>query len=249
MRIVTKILIGIFVLIVGVLIGLFLPYKWNSNTIDEVALFPFDEQAWHKMFDIINSTLLLITLLTAIFKEQILDSIYHAKFEVKKENDYREMVENTDMGWSKASCYEKVMSVQNIGNRPALNCRLILDRVSVKSESDYFATELDIKEAVILPLSTKPSYNQLKPRGSLSFSIFRILPKVINHEDIPERPMLFQIGDNEIEIKHCKTDYMLAFHIEAEDAQSSISNVIVHWNGEWRNRKTEMTSVLSVEHL
>lgn len=246
MKIVKKILFGITLILTGVIIGISLPYKWNGD-INEVALFPFDNNIWDKIFDVVNASLLLITLLTAIFKEQILAGIYHAKFEVKSDNDYQEMVENTEMG-SKANYYEKVMKVQNIGNRPALNSRLVLDGLSVKGESDYYEVELELSESTILPQSVDPSNNQLKPQGSLSFSIFRILPKVSAHGEVPARPMSFQIGNNEVEIKQGKTDYIIAYHIEAEDVQSPTSKIIVHWNGKWQNRKTEMIKELTIEH-
>lgn len=247
MKIFRSILIRICLLLLGIVVGLSLPYKWNSE-ITETALFPFDAHRWDRIFDIINAFLLFITLLTAIFKEQIIASIYHAKFEIKNDNDYREIVENTDTG-SKANCYEKILMVQNTGNKSALNCRLIIDTVSIKNESDYHETELKLKESVILPLSFSPSSNQLKPQGSFSFSLFRILPKINAHDDIPEVQMAFLIGDNKIEIKQGKTDYIIAFHIEAEDIQSPSSKIVVHWNGKWQNRKTEMKRVLSIEHV
>lgn len=246
MKVVKKILFWITIILIGVIIGISLPYKWSGD-INEVALFPFDNNIWDKIFDIVNASLLLITLLTAIFKEQILAGIYHAKFEVKSDNDYQEMVENTEMG-SKANYYEKVMKVQNIGNRPALNSRLVLDGLSVKGESDYYEVELELSESTILPQSVDPSNNQLKPQGSLSFSIFRILPKVSAHGEVPARPMSFQIGNNEVEIKQGKTDYVIAYHIEAEDIQSPTNKIVVHWNGKWQNRKTEMIKELTIEH-
>lgn len=242
-----KILIVVVIASVAMVIGVALPYKWNGE-VGEVALFPFDEHVWNRTFDIINAMLLFVTLLTAIFKEQILASIYYAKFEIDKNNDYSEIVENTDAG-SRANSYEKIMIVQNIGNRPATNCRLILDKVSIKSESDYHETEVNFNETIILPQYINPSNKQLRPKGSLSFSVFRILPKVVAHDDIPERPMLFQIGDNEIDIMQGKTDYIIAFHIEAEDIQSPTNKIVVHWNGKWQNRKTEMAKVLSVEYI
>ena len=153
MKIFKRILIDIVIILAGCVIGVLLPFKLIGE-VNEIALFPFDEHLWNHTFDVINSILLLVTLLTAIFKEQILDKIYHAKFEVEKNIDYREIVEHTEQG-SRANYYEKVMCVQNVGNRPAINCRLILDSVSFKSESDYYETEVDFKEAEILPQSLK----------------------------------------------------------------------------------------------
>ena len=246
MRVFKKILFWVILILIGFVIGISLPYKWNGD-INEVALFPFDGKRWDKIFDIVNASLLLITLLTAIFKEQILAGIYHAKFEIKSDNDYHEMVENTEMG-SKANYYEKVIKVQNVGNRPALNSRLVIDGISVKGESDYYEAEVKLKESIILPQSADPSNTQLKPQGMLSFSMFRILPKVSAHGEVPARPMSFQIGNNEVEIKQGKTDYVIAYHIETEDIQSPTNKIIVHWNGKWQNRKTEMTKELTIEH-
>lgn len=247
MKIFKRILIDIVIILAGCVIGVLLPFKLIGE-VNEIALFPFDEHLWNHTFDVINSILLLVTLLTAIFKEQILDKIYRAKFEVEKNIDYREIVEHTEQG-SIANYYEKVMCVQNVGNRPAINCRLILDSLSFKSESDYYETEVDFKEAEILPQSLKPSNNQLKPQGTISFPMFRVLPKVAAHDEIPERPMLFQIGNNEIEIKQGKTDYSITFHVEAENIQSTTNKIVIHWNGKWQNRKTEMDKVLSIEYL
>lgn len=245
MKIIKKICIDALILSVGVVVGILLPYRLNGE-VDEVALFPFDEQVWQRIFDVINAALLLATLLTAIFKEQILNGIYHAKFEVDKNVEYRELVDNNEQG-SKASSYEKIMHVQNVGNRPAINCRLVIDSVSYQCENDYHSTEIIFNESEIFPQSLKPSNNQLKPQGTLAFSMFRILPKVVAKEG--ERPMSFQIGNNEIEIKQGKTDYTITFHIEAEDMQSSTSKIVVHWNGRWQNRKTEMDKELKIEYL
>lgn len=247
MKNIIRIIIVVIIAVVAMIIGVALPYKWNGE-VGEEALFPFDEHAWDRAFDIINAMLLFVTLLTAIFKEQILANLYHAKFEIDKNNDYSEMVEHTETG-SRANSYEKTMVVQNVGNRPATNCRLVIEKVSVKCESDYHETEVDFNETIILPQCTSPSNNQLRPSGALSFSVFRILPKVVAHDDIPERPMLFQIGDNKIDIKQGKTDYTIAFHIESEDMQSPTNKIVVRWNGKWPNRKTEMAKVLSVEYL
>ena len=247
MKVIKKILVWVTISLFGVLIGLSLPYKWNGN-INEVALFPFDDNIWEKIFDVVNVFLLLATLLTAIFKEQILAGIYHAKFEIKSEIDYQEIVENTEMG-SRANYYEKVVKVYNTGNRPALNSKLVLEGLSVKGESDYYAADVKLSESIILPQSVDPSNNQLKPQGALSFSIFRILPKVSARGDVPARPMSFLIGNNEVEIRQGKTDYILAYHIESEDIQSTTNKIIVHWNGKWQNRKTEMTKELTVEHV
>lgn len=245
MKVVKKILVWVTFGLFGVLIGLSLPYKWNGD-ISEVALFPFDGRVWERTFDVINALLLFVTLLTAIFKEQILAGIYHAKFEIDKNVEYREMVDNNEQG-SKASSYEKVMLVQNVGNRSATNCRLVIDSVSCQCENDYHATEIDFNESEIFPQSFKPSNNQLKPQGTLAFSMFRILPKVVAREG--ERPMSFQIGNNEIEIRQGKTDYTITFHIEAEDMQSSTYKIVVHWNGRWQNRKTEMDKELKIEYI
>lgn len=247
MKAVKKILAWAAVGLFGILIGLALPYKWNGD-IKEVALFPFDDSIWDKIFDIVNASLLLTTLLTAIFKEQILDSIYHAKFEIEKNAEYQELVTNTEQG-SRASFYEKVMYVKNVGNRSAINCKLILDSVSFKGINDYYATEINLSESEIFPQSFKPSNNQIKPQGTLTFSMFRILPVVVARDGMSERPMSFQIGNNEIEIKQGKTDYTITFHIEAEDIQSSTNKVVVHWNGKWQNRKTEMIKELTIEHI
>lgn len=247
MKVIKKILVWVTFLLFGVLVGLSLPYKWNAD-INEVALFSFDDNIWEKIFDVVNAFLLLATLLTAIFKEQILAGIYHAKFEVKSETDYQEIVENTEMG-SRANYYEKVVKVHNTGNRPALNSRLVIDGLFIKGESDYSATEIELTESIILPQSIDPSKNQLKPQGVLSFSMFRILPKVSAHGEVPARPMSFQIGNNEVEIKQGKTDYTITFHIEAEDIQSPTNKVVVHWNGKWQNRKTEMIKELTIEHI
>ena len=245
MKIFKRILIDIVIILAGCVIGVLLPFKLIGE-VNEIALFPFDEHLWNHTFDVINSILLLVTLLTAIFKEQILDKIYHAKFEVEKNIDYREIVEHTEQG-SRANYYEKVMLVQNVGNRSATNCRLVIDSVSCQCENDYHATEIDFNESEIFPQSFKPSNNQLKPQGTLAFSMFRILPKVVAREG--ERPMSFQIGNNEIEIRQGKTDYTITFHIEAEDMQSSTYKIVVHWNGRWQNRKTEMDKELKIEYI
>lgn len=242
-----KTLAIVIIALIAMVIGIALPYKWNG-AVNEKAIFPFDEKVWNRVFDIINAALLFVTLLTAIFKEQILSHIYRAKFEIDKNNDYREMVEHTDAG-SRANSYEKIMTVQNTGNRPAINCRLVLDKVSIKCESDYHETEVNFNETIILPQFINPSNNQLRPKGTLSFSMLRILPKVGAHDDIPERPMSFQIGDNKIDIKQGKTDYTITFHVEAEDIQSPTYKIVIHWNGKWQNRKTEMIKELAIEHI
>lgn len=69
-----------------------------------------------------------------------------------------------------------------------------------------------------------------------------------SQDTIPERPMLFQVGDNEIDIMQGKTDYTIVFHIEAENAQSSSHIIIIQWNGKWQSRKTEMKKHLSVSY-
>ena len=109
MKNIVKIIIVVIIAVVAMAIGVALPYKWNGE-VGEVALFPFDEHAWDRVFDIINAMLLFVTLLTAIFKEQILANLYHAKFEIDKNNDYSEMVEHTETG-SRANLYEKIMVV------------------------------------------------------------------------------------------------------------------------------------------
>lgn len=145
-----KLISGIVILILGIVIGVALPIKWFGDA-NEIPLLSFTEYVWERTFDIINALLLLMTLLTAIFKEQILAMIYYPKFKIDNDAEYSEIVENTETG-SRASSYEKIMPVQNVGNRPAKNCRLILDRVSIKSESDYYTTDLNVKETVIFPL-------------------------------------------------------------------------------------------------
>lgn len=247
MKTIGKLIFGIVILILGIVIGVAFPIKWIGDA-NEIALFSVTKYVWERTFDIINAILLLMTLLTAIFKEQILAMIYYPKFKIDNDDEYSEIVENTETG-SRASSYEKIMLVQNVGNRPAKNCRLILDNISIKCESDYYTTDLNVKETVIFPLFLEPSNNQVLPQGSVSFSMFRILPKIEARNGIPERPMLFQIGDNKIEIMQGKTDYTIAFHIEAEGMQSSTQKIVVHWNGKWHSRKTEMKKVLSIGYV
>lgn len=247
MKIIGKLISRISVLILGVAIGIVLPIKW-IGTVDEVALFSFDGHLWERIFDVINALLLLVTLLTAIFKEQILARIYCPKFEITKDNDYNEIAENFETGY-KVTSYEKNISVKNVGNSSAKHCKLILESVSIKSDNDYCATDINLNEVEIIPQCLKLSTNILKPQGLLSFSMFRILPKVGPHDDIPERPMLFLIGDNEIDIKQGKTDYTIVFHIEDENAQSTTNKIVIHWNGKWYGKKSEMKKVLSIEHV
>lgn len=244
---VNRIFFILLLLIIGILIGVTIPYKWNAAVVEQ-ALFPFDELIWERTFDVINSFLLLVTLLTAIFKEQIITRIYCPRFEIIKDNDYDEIAENFEAGY-RVTSYEKIISVQNVGNRSAKQCRLILESVSIKSDDDYRAADIELNEVEIIPQCLKPSTSVLKPQGLLSFSMVRILPKVGPRDDIPERPMLLQIGDNEIEIKQKKTDYTIAFHVEAEEVQSITNRIIIHWNGKWYGRKIEMKNVLTIEHI
>lgn len=242
-----KLLVGTSILILGIIIGTVIPIKWLGE-VDEIALFPFDEKTWERIFDVLNALLLLVTLLTAIFKEQIIAHIYCPKFDVNRDDDYIENVENLENGY-KVTSYEKLISVQNVGNRSAKQCKLIIESLSIKSDDDYCLTEVELNEVEIIPQCLKPSTNILKPQGLLSFSLFKILPKVGSQNGIPERPMLFLIGDNAIEIKPTKTDYTIAFHIEAEGMQSSTQKIVIHWNGKWHSRKAEMKKVLSIGYV
>ena len=243
---VSKEFIWFLILLIGIMLGISIPIKWNGE-MAEIALFPFDEHKWEHVFDVINSILLLVTLLTAIFKEQIIDSIYFPKFQICKDDDFCEIIESTET-ISRATSYEKIIMVQNVGNKSAVNCRLIIDRVSIKSDCDYHATDINYKETVVLPQLADPLKHQFKPQETISFPIFRILPNVSSQDTIPERPMLFQVGDNEIDIMQGKTDYTIVFHIEAENAQSSSHIIIIQWNGKWQSRKTEMKKHLSVSY-
>lgn len=246
MKITGNIISWISILIVGIVIGILLPIRWLGDA-NEVALFPFDERIWERIFDVINALLLLTTLLTAIFKEQIIACIYSPRLEINMDDDYNENAEKSENGY-KVTSYEKIISVQNVGNRSAKQCKLVLESVSIKSDDDYSATDVELNEVEIIPQCLKPSTSILRPQGLLSFSMVRILPKVGPHNDIPERPMLLQIGDNEIEIKQKKTDYTIAFHVEAENVQSITNKIIIRWNGKWYGRKIEMKKVLSIEH-
>lgn len=209
-------------------------------------------QDWHHVFSVIGSIGTVAAVVVALFKDEIMSSLFHPQIIVDKndEGDDTGLIEVKDQneGTPKVKCYECCVRVSNTGNRPASECEVKLIGVRYSTSNGKWK-EL-MKDTKHVGWSYTEDTITLLTDECKRLPLFRIYPD--NSEGTPDntkksskRILLFGFTmENKFQRKG---HWIFSYKISSSKKEYCKFDVDVNWSGTWCERINEMKDEITIK--
>ena len=242
------IIIAIVCLLVGYIIGIFLPCnilpKINEDPISRGDFFYYTVTA-------LGVVATFLTVLVALFKEDFIRLFKKVKLKYSflSENKLQEDIEDVD-GTKKAKKYYSTVIIENIGNIHAENCELYIDRIEYSAGGN---TNILLSESKPVKWSGEREHIYIPSKASTVLHLFELFPP--QNSSTPEEKEknnhagIKLLGYQKLEIEETgnvgwKCYYSI--HSSSMTRTKRFETKII-WNGKWEHRLSEMSKILTFE--
>ncbi len=253
------ILLSIVVLLIGYLLGQFVPWDLLHPIVSTKEITMNDY--YTRLISIIGAGATILATLVALFKEDIKRLYEYASLEVEfKHKDFiTEILEAETSGSSSsgnsslsAKKYELIIFVNNKGRLAARSCQIYLEHLSLKNNSYPQPKEFQTTGKPLQWIG-KPDPNIIIPSTAKTFvSIVEILSpqsEIVGAESTNKSQLKPQIkiAGLDIATQNLNAVYFCTFMIYSENATPVEFKLELTWNGKWEQRLTEMKNCITVK--
>jgi hypothetical protein len=250
-----KSLLFIIPLLVGYLLGMYLPLSLlkpvfpDSETIGKA-------EYYRLLISILSAGITLCAVIVALFKDDLREYWKRPKIRVTmsktptSEKFSDDSQTNSSSDQLRASNYISKVDVENAGNLAALNTEIILEKLEFTSKDTNILQQIDCSgkplhwngsdsTSITLPVGAKKSITIL----SISAPEKTSTPD----EQITKEPSNIIVGDVKCSREHKKGTWIATFTIYAQNHNPTSFCVEFVWNGVWKPRLTEFNSQFQIK--
>lgn len=245
-----KFLLILLYIVIGIIIGISLPFRLFSTNNGEIPLF----SQWRTMADwllrILETLGAVSAVIVALFKEELIWFWKHPILVADINSDFKSDDKSVEQNIESIRYY-KTINVNNIGKTTANDCQVIVDSISYKSSAKLIDKELLNVPQNIRWLSSGTIKEDLSKKCSRSFELFQILPSVEKDSARHAQaiPISLMIGGIAISPEHNGGEYLVTIRIEAEKVDPIILKSKIEWTGAWHNQKIGMQGELVISDV
>lgn len=245
----SRILISLFLLIMGYLLGVFFPLCLRPN----IAEAPITKGEYINVFiNIVVAIASFLAVIVALFKESILSLLNHPNLAIQLLDDG--IIENIDreQQYPKTESYVCLLEINNKGNKVAEGTEIVVEEVqySKRSKNDlqpirgYRGKKKLFWDSVAVELPT------FIPKEIELFNI--VCPNNYGTPDVPTTDNIekLRIKFNGLDLNLNQTEkgfWQIKYYIRYKGGKSVRFSLLVEWDGTWKSRKMEMKDVLKVK--
>lgn len=209
-------------------------------------------QDWHHVFSIIGSLGTVAAVVVALFKDEIMGSLFHPHIIVDRndEGDGTGLIEIKDQneGTLKVKYYECCVRISNTGNRPTDECEVKL--IGVRYSMSNGKWKDIMKDTKHVDWSYLEDVTTLLTDECKKLPLFRIYPD--NSEGTPDNRMksskrihLFGFAmENKFQRKG---RWIFSYKICSSRKEYCTFDVDVNWSGTWCDRINEMKDEITIK--
>ena len=235
---------------IGLIIGIIVTmiwYAYHTSSNPQGHL-----QDWHHVFSMIGSIGTVAAVVVALFKDEIMSTLFHPKIVVEKndEGDNTGLIEVKDQneGTLKVKYYECCVRISNTGNRPTNECEVKLIGVKYCTYNGKWK-EL-MKDSKHVDWSYTEDVATLLTDDCKRLPLFRIFPD--NSEGTPDNKMrsskrIHLFGFTMENKFQRKGHWIFSYKISSSKKEYCKFDVDVDWTGTWCERINEMKDEITIK--
>lgn len=239
-------------LLLGVCIGLCVPYSLVSSICPELLLQVCQHSFWDWFLRVLQVVGSIAVVILALFKEDWMAYWYTPS--LKLETSYDDLTENLvhDGNSDIVDSYRVKLRLTNEGKSTANNLRVYVDRIVFRESSKSLTSEDILKGSFLLFLDKGSDTVCLPKYGELStewLSMMKVTTKTpADGSEIPQLSMY--IGRSfEVDAEHQSGLLDITFKMVCDGIKPQTKILRVQWNRKWRPRKSDLLSVLGYEWI
>jgi hypothetical protein len=250
------ILISVLTLIVGYLIGQIIPWDWLHPTISDTTITMNDY--YTRLISVVGALATLFATFVALFKEDIKKLYEYASLEVmfKDQNILSEVldIETTTSSTQNISAkkYEVIILINNSGKLAARGCQVYLESISFKHSTFPAPKDMPITGKPLQWIGKAETSVIIPSKAKGFINLFEILsPKseIVTEERSQQADGKAQIAisGSDLFLEDFNGTYKCVFMIYSENTSPVEFELVITWNGNWRQRLTEMKDCITIK--
>ena len=244
-----KILLLIAALVLGYIVGNFLPLdilkpNFTDNQIDKA-------EYYRLLVSIISAIITFSAVLVALFKDDLRELWKRpiVRFNIPEQmtiEDLNSSLESETVNATPiASRYISRIEVKNDGNLPVINAEIYLDKLEFVPKDSNIKQNLECTSSALVWNGDYVSNIIIPPGGKKLVEIAQIFPpETFSTPDSQKinRPATLIIGQVESTKDRNKGKWIAKFSLYAQNHRPTSFEVEIDWNGLWKTRLTEFNN-------
>ena len=253
MRKLYKISVLLIIGMIGYSLGNYIPMEiFNPNFTDENLT---KSDYYRLLIAIISAIITFFAVLVALFKDDlrelwkrpIIQFCTPDEMTIEDLNSSLESETASDIPVAKR--YYSRIEVKNIGNMPALNAEIYLDKLEYIPKDSTISQNIECSGAALNWNGSESHTIIIPPGGKKLIKIVEILaPEKISTPESEKinKPPLLTIGEIENNKETAKGKWTATFSLYAQNLKPIRFTVEIEWNGVWKTRLTEFKKLYKI---
>lgn len=248
-----KISILIIVGIIGYSLGNFIPNelfipKFTDETLNK-------SEYYRLLFSIFSAIITFFAVLVALFKEDLRELWkrpviqFCTPDEITIEDLNSSLESETASDIPVAKRYYSRIEVKNIGNMPALNAEIYLDKLEYIPKDSTIPQNIECSGSALSWIGSESHTIIIPPGGKKLIKIVEIsAPEKISTPESEKlnKPPLLSIGEIENSKENAKGKWTATFSLYAQNHKPIRFTVEIEWNGVWKTRLAEFKKLYKI---
>lgn len=240
-------------LLLGILIGLWIPYCLYSDTCP-TPLLPVCSHGFGDWFlRILQVVGPIAAVIVALFKEDWMDSWYKPSLDIDTSMDDLSEVLVSEGGNDVASTYSAKLRFANMGKAAANNMSIFVERVVYRKTGNSLTSEDILKDPFPLLLDRGNDSINLAKYGERSaewLSLMKAQTSVPSKGNSKLSRLNMFIGLSfQVAPSYHSGILDVTFKIVCDNLRPQFKTVRVQWDGTWRSRKQELSNVFTYKWI
>lgn len=244
-----KLLFILLFLIIGVLIGLCIPYSFFTVHCP-TPLFPIcSHNFWDWMLRSMQVFGTLLAVIVALFKEDWV--AYRFKPNILLDKEHCDLFAKNVNGTTNR--YDAKFCLSNVGRGKANNVRVVVERIDYRYSADRQNSQAISNEPYDLLIDKGSELSCIPTDDEIMIEWLTILqtptPKPLGGKTPPVPPLNLMIGKKSIPSAHYNGILDVTIKIKCDELKPQNHVIRIEWDGTWRGDKETMQEVFSYKWL
>lgn len=239
--------------IIGYVVGNFIPTELFKPSFSDETL--NKGEYYRLLISIISAIITFCAVLVALFKDDLRELWkrpiiqFSTPDEMTIEDLNSSLESETANDIPVANRYISRIEVKNIGNMPALNAEIFLDKLEYIPKDSTITQNLECSGSALKWNGTESHSIIIPPGGKKLIKIVEISPpeKISTPEsEKVNKPPMLSIGEIESVKDKAKGKWTATFSLYAQNHKPTSFTVEIEWNGIWKTRLTEFKTLYKI---